>query len=124
MQTASDGASGTQHASYAGDDTNFVGSELDLSGPCPQNGITYQTSSALVMTSIPNVYLIWYGTFSSTTKTVITDLINGMGGSAWYRINSTYPSCTTTTVGPYVRNALNFKDQYTFPNPKASIGPW
>ncbi len=44
-----------------------------------------------VLTGTTHVYLIWYGDWAGNTgKTIIPDLINSIGGSPYYNINTTY----------------------------------
>ena len=38
----------------------------------------------------PAVYIIFYGSWSSTAKTIVTDFIDNLGGSPWYGTQTTY----------------------------------
>jgi len=53
------------------------------------NGIQYH--SGPIFTSTPNVYFIWYGNWTGNSAVnILTDLITSLGGSPYFRINTTY----------------------------------
>jgi hypothetical protein len=54
----------------------------------PTNGITLHTGNPMLGT--PNVYYIWYGTWGTTDKSLLTTLISNIGGSPYLNINKTY----------------------------------
>ena len=48
-----------------------------------------------VMTGTSNVYLIWYGNWTNEpAPTIIRDLVIGLGGSPYFRINTLYPDAS------------------------------
>jgi hypothetical protein len=51
-------------------------------------GIVYHGGP--VMGGLPNAYVIWYGAWTDTQKLIITDFLNGIGGSPYLAINQTY----------------------------------
>jgi hypothetical protein len=67
------------------------------------NGINYHGGP--VMVSTKNVYYIWYGNWSgNTATTILTDLMNSLGGSPYFNINTTY----TDGTGAKVSNAISY----------------
>jgi len=53
------------------------------------NGIFYHGGP--VLTNGVNVYYIWYGNWSGNSAVnILTDLANGIGGSSYFNINTTY----------------------------------
>jgi len=81
--------------------------------PSGGNGISYHNGP--VMTGTPNIYLIWYGNWSSDTnaQSVINAWANGIGGSAYYNINSTYYNGSGVHVSNAARNAGSTTDNYS-----------
>lgn len=43
-----------------------------------------------VVTGVPNVYFVWYGTTSSSTMSVLTDFVRALTNSPWASMNRTY----------------------------------
>jgi len=81
--------------------------------PSGGNGISYHNGP--VMTGTPTIYFIWYGNWSgNSATTVLTDWANGIGGSAYYNINTTYYNAS----GVHLSNAASFggstTDNYTY----------
>jgi phosphate-induced protein 1 len=57
--------------------------------PVRGNGITYHGGP--VMTAGAHMYYIWYGNWNgNTATTILTDLANGIGGTPYFNINTTY----------------------------------
>lgn len=82
------------HGSPAGEAA--VGS---LSG----NGINYHNGP--VMTGEVHVYYVWYGDWTGNTATaILTDLANGLGGSARWAVNTTYRN----GAGTFISNSLRY----------------
>ena len=54
----------------------------------PTTGITLHTGG--VINGTVNVYYIWYGTWGSTDKGILTDFATSIGGSPYFNINKTY----------------------------------
>lgn len=59
-------------------------------------GIDYHGGPLLV--AGPTVYLIWYGTWNTGSRKIITDMIAGLGGSPYFNINSTYYNASNVRV--------------------------
>jgi hypothetical protein len=55
-------------------------------------GISYHGGP--VMTGTPTLYYIFYGTWSSTAKTILTDFASTLGGSPYEKVNSSYTGVT------------------------------
>ena len=84
--------------------------DLDTSTPVvyASNGITYHGGSVMTGTS-NTIYYIWYGTWTSTAKTILTDLAENIGGSPYFNINTSY----TNKSGTHVSNAVKFGGETT-----------
>jgi hypothetical protein len=68
-------------------------SQLGAPTPKASNGITYHGGPLIGTVGQPPVYVyfIWYGNWSgNSATTIITDLVNSIGGSPYYNINTTY----------------------------------
>ena len=70
--------------------------------PVHGNGITYHGGP--VLTAGTHVYYIWYGTWSSTDQNILTDLAQGIGGSPYFNINTTYYNGSNV----HVQNAVTY----------------
>jgi hypothetical protein len=67
------------------------------------NGIEYHGGP--VMTSGVNAYVIWYGNWAGNNATsILKTLLTGLGGSSYYRINTTYHN----GANQIVPNVVNF----------------
>ena len=75
------------------------------------SGIKYHGGPLLV--AGPNVYYIWYGNWSSTAQSILTDLANGLGGSPYFNINSTYFNASNVHVANVVTLAGTAFDNYS-----------
>jgi len=76
------------------------------------NGISYHGGPLLgVLGGTPvTAYYIWYGNWSgNTATTILTDLIQNIGGSAYYNINTTYYNGSNA----HVVNAVGYGGSYT-----------
>jgi len=72
------------------------------------NGINYHGGPLMV--SGPNVYYIWYGNWSgNSATTILTDLAQGIGGSPYFNINTTYYNASNT----HVKNVVNYSQSTT-----------
>lgn len=68
------------------------------------NGINYHGGP--VMTSGPNMYYIWYGGWNGNNATsILTDLANGIGGTPYFNINTTYYNGSNV----HVPNSVSYK---------------
>jgi len=72
-------------------------------------GIAYHGGP--VMTGTTHLYTIWYGNWptTSTTPTILNDLMRGVGGSPYFNINTTY----TNAAGGRVANAMTLAGSTT-----------
>ena len=67
------------------------------------NGISYHGGP--VMTSGVHMYYIWYGNWSGNNATsILTDLANGIGGTPYFNINTTYYNGSSV----HVQNAVSY----------------
>jgi hypothetical protein len=77
----------------------------------PGAGIDYHGGPLMV--AGPNVYLIWYGDWSTTSQAIIVDLIDGLGGSPWFNIATTYYDASKTHVANQVTLINQAHDNYS-----------
>ena len=75
-------------------------------------GINYHGGPLILGTT--NVYYIWYGNWSnSTAPAILNNLATYIGGSPYYRINTTYKNGAGTAVTNAVRFAGSTTDNYS-----------
>src|ERR1041385_6009914 len=73
-------------------------------GGSSSNGISYHGGPVMLNTT--NIYYIWYGDWSgNTATTILTDLANGISGSPYFNINTTYYNGSNT----HVSNSVSYK---------------
>ncbi|HJV63942.1 MAG TPA: hypothetical protein VJ743_23540 [Albitalea sp.] len=78
------------------------------------NGIYYHGGPLLNDSAGTNVYYIWYGNWSgNTAPTILTDLANGMGGSPYFNINTTYYDGANKKVTNAVHYMGTTSDNYS-----------
>ena len=76
------------------------------------SGISYHGGP--VMLGTVNVYYIWYGNWSgNSATTILTDLANGIGGSPYFNINTTYYNGSGVHVSNLVHYAGSANDNYS-----------
>jgi hypothetical protein len=72
------------------------------------NGISYHGGPVMIGTK--NVYYIWYGNWSgNNASTILDNLAQHIGGSAYFNINTTY----TNGSGTHVTNSVSFAGSTT-----------
>lgn len=75
-----------------------------INGIC-ENGAGIDYHCGPLMTSVTNVYYIWYGDWTdNTAPDILTDFANSFGGSPYYNINTTYHDGD----GNPVQNAVSY----------------
>jgi len=78
-------------------------SEAKVTGTAGAINVSYHGGP--IMTGTKHIYYIWYGNWSgNNASTVLNAFANGIGGSAYYNINSTY----TNSAGQAVTNSATF----------------
>jgi hypothetical protein len=85
--------------------------EASRARPTKGNGINYHGGPLILGTT--NVHYIWYGSWSSGDKTILTDLAQSIGGSAYFNINTTYYNGSGTHVSNAVSYAGAANDNYS-----------
>lgn len=71
------------------------------------NGINY--NGGAVMTGATKAYVIWYGSWTTTKQSIISDFLKTVGGSPYYNINTTY----TNAAGAKVQNSVTWGGETT-----------
>jgi hypothetical protein len=84
--------------------------------PGSTTAITYHNGPVMTATTGINLYYVWYGAWSGSDQTIITDFGRALGGSPWYGINTTY---TDAAKKPVV-NKVTLAGQATAPFTKGS----
>jgi hypothetical protein len=80
------------------------------------NGISYHNGPILNSSLGVNVYLIWYGNWSTTataTTGILPTLIKGLSGSAYFNINTTYYDSNNTPATSLVTLKGATTDNYS-----------
>jgi hypothetical protein len=91
---------------------HHVQNEAGHGGGGHTTGITYHNGP--VMLGTPNVHYIWYGNWSgNSATTILTDLMNGIGGSSYEAINATYHNGANQFVSGNVNLAGSTNDNYS-----------
>jgi hypothetical protein len=75
------------------------------------NGIFYHGGPVILGTV--NAYYIWYGNWSGTAQTILTDLAQNIGGSPYFNINSTYYDGANNHVSNSVHFGGSTSDNYS-----------
>ena len=87
----------------------------------PRNLIKAFTSSSInyhygpIMVEIVNLYVIWYGTWTTNQKAIICDFLNIIGGFSWYGTTTLYQIVNgfLTYVSPKVSCIKSVSDNYS-----------
>jgi len=74
-------------------------------------GVSYQGGN--IMNGNVNVYFIYYGSFTTTEKSLLTTFINALGASPWYSINFAYKDARGLAPGPNVKLAATTVDNHS-----------
>jgi hypothetical protein len=81
-------------------------------GPTKSNGINYHGGP--VMHTGVNAYVIWYGNWTGdSATTILPTLFNGLSGSPYYNINTTYYDGSSRIVPNHVTLAGQTTDAYS-----------
>jgi hypothetical protein len=98
-----------------GHDPNGVPDQAKAAGGparITSNGISYHGGG--VMNTGVNAYVIWYGDWSTdTATTILPALLNGIGGSSYFKINTTYYDGAQRHVPNSVTLAGETSDAYS-----------
>src|SRR5215468_1134140 len=77
------------------------------------NGIRYHGGPVMLGTT--NIYFIWYGNWSgNSATTILMDLASSIGGSPYFKINTTYYDASSTHVSNAVNYLASATDNYTY----------
>jgi hypothetical protein len=80
--------------------------------PSGNNGISYHGGPVILGTT--NVYYIWYGNWSGNSAgTILESLASGIGGSAYFNINTTYSNGSNQHVSNSVALVRETNDNYS-----------
>jgi len=83
-------------------------------GKWAPNGIEFYASRGTqLMTGNPRMHYVWYGTWSSTDKTILTDLVKSFSNSAYWAINSTYTDSNFNPVPGTLAVGTAVSDSYS-----------
>lgn len=85
--------------------------------PGSTSSITYHNGPVMTDAGGVKMYYVWYGTWSDTQKTILRDFANGIGGTPYYGINSTYYDAARK----YVANKVTLAGEATAPYIGASL---
>lgn len=77
------------------------------------NGINYNNGPVMTSPNGVNAYVIWYGTWTTTQKSIVTDFFSNVGGSPYYNINTTYYDKTGAKIANKVTLANQIDDAYS-----------
>lgn len=82
----------------------------------PTSPITYHGGPVMTAANGINVYYVWYGSWTTAAKGIISDFGAALGGSPWYGINGGY----TDKAGLPIANAVTLAGQYVAPFTKGT----
>jgi hypothetical protein len=88
------------------------------SAPPPAQTITYNGGPILNSTSGVNVYVVYYGTFTSTDTSVLNGMLSTLGNTPLYKINTTYFDSSMT----HINGIVNFNSTTNVFNDNYSLG--
>src|SRR5690349_19343249 len=72
------------------------------------NGISYHGGP--VMTGTPTIHFIWYGNWSSSSQSLLNNLVNGLNGSTYEAINATYYNGSNVHVSGNMSLGTSYSD--------------
>jgi hypothetical protein len=58
--------------------------------PGSTSTITYHNGPVMTAATGTNIYYVWYGSWTDTQKAIVTDFGNGVGGTPYFGINTSY----------------------------------
>lgn len=80
----------------------------------PQNGIQFHGGPVLGVSTVPNIYYIWYGNWTNDPGvSILTDLAKNIGSSAYYTINSTYTDKYGIPIKSATGSFASYIDNYS-----------
>ena len=78
------------------------------------NNINYHGGPLLNSPNGTNLYYIWYGNWAgNTAPSILTDFANGLSGSPWYNINTTYADANGKKITNSVHLLQQTADNYS-----------
>lgn len=90
-----------------------VVAQAKVSGSATRNGINFNGGSVMTSPNGVNAYVIWYGSWTTGKKSIITDFLSNLTGSAWYNINTTYYDQLKVKITNKVTLAGQIDDSYS-----------
>jgi len=75
------------------------------------NGIDYHGGA--VMTGTVKAYVIWYGAWAPASQTIVRDFLTSVGGSPYFKINTTYKNKAGVAVSGAVALGAEAVDAYS-----------
>ena len=77
------------------------------------NGINYNNGPVMTSVNGVNTYVIWYGNWTTSKKSIVSDFFGAVGGSSYYNINTTYFDKSNIKVANRVTFAGETSDAYS-----------
>lgn len=90
-----------------------VVAQARVSGGTTRNGINYNNGPVMTASTGVNAYVIWYGTWTTTQKSIVSDFFSNVGGSPYYNINTTYFDKSGAKIANKVTLAGQTDDAYS-----------
>lgn len=77
------------------------------------NGISYRGGPVMTDVNGVKINIIWYGTWTTTQKTILRTMVNGLSGSKYYNINTTYYDASKKYVKNLISVSSEMDDAYS-----------